>query len=54
MEGPSVEVVEAVHREAHGNVASRVIEVDRGKGLVELKGFDEPMRVYEVRWSVTT
>jgi class 3 adenylate cyclase len=23
------------------------------KGLVELKGFDEPMRVYEVRWSVT-
>jgi class 3 adenylate cyclase len=29
-EGPSVQAVEAVHREAHGNIASRVIEVDRG------------------------
>jgi class 3 adenylate cyclase len=29
-EGPSVEAVQAVHREAHGDVASRVIEVDRG------------------------
>jgi class 3 adenylate cyclase len=29
VEGPSAEVVEAVHREAHGMVGNKVIEVDR-------------------------
>jgi class 3 adenylate cyclase len=29
VEGPSAEAVEAVHREAHGDVASKIIEVDR-------------------------
>ena len=30
VEGPSKEAVEAVHREAHGNVADEVIEVTEG------------------------
>jgi class 3 adenylate cyclase len=42
VEGPSVEVVEAVHREAHGNVASRVIEVDRGTVEAFLGQLDRP------------
>jgi hypothetical protein len=30
VEGPSKEAVEAVHREAHGNVADEIIEVTEG------------------------
>jgi hypothetical protein len=30
VEGPSKEAVEAVHREAHGNVADEIIEVAEG------------------------
>jgi class 3 adenylate cyclase len=41
-EGPSVEAVEAVHREAHGNTASRVIEVDRGTVEAFLGQLDRP------------
>jgi len=41
-EAPSVEAVEAVHREAHGNTASRVIEVDRGTVEAFLGHLDRP------------
>jgi hypothetical protein len=30
VEGPSREAVEAVHREAHGNVADEIVEVTEG------------------------
>jgi hypothetical protein len=30
VEGPNKEAVEAVHREAHGNVADQIIEVTEG------------------------
>lgn len=30
VEGPSREAVEAVHREAHGNVADEIVEVSEG------------------------
>ncbi len=30
VEGPSKEAVEAVHREAHGNIADEIIEVTEG------------------------
>jgi hypothetical protein len=30
IEGPSKEAVEAVHREAHGNIADEIIEVTEG------------------------
>jgi hypothetical protein len=38
----SVEAVEAVHRESHGNVASRVIEVNQGTVEAFLGHLDRP------------
>ena len=42
VEGPSADVVEAVHREAHGDLASKVIEVDRGTVEAFLGQLDRP------------
>ena len=42
VEGPSVEVVEAVHREAHGLLPSKVIEVDRATVEAFLGQLDRP------------
>lgn len=42
VEGPSVEVVEAVHREAHGLLGSKVIEVDRATVEAFLGQLDRP------------
>jgi class 3 adenylate cyclase len=43
VEGPSAEVVEAVHREAHGMVGSKVIEVDRASVEAFLGHLDRPV-----------
>ena len=43
VEGPSVDVVEAVHREAHGLLASKVIEVDRATVEAFLGQLDRPV-----------
>jgi len=42
VEGPSAEVVEAVHREAHGLIGSKVIEVDRAAVEAFLGHLDRP------------
>ena len=39
VEGPSAEAVEAVHREAHGDLATKIIEVDRSA----VEGFWAPL-----------
>jgi class 3 adenylate cyclase len=43
VEGPSVEVVEEVHREAHGLMPSKVIEVDRAVVEAFLGQLDRPV-----------
>lgn len=43
VEGPSIEVVEEVHREAHGLMASKVIEVDRAIVESFLGQLDRPV-----------
>ena len=43
VEGPSAEVVEAVHREAHGMVGTKVIEVDRAAVESFLGHLDRPV-----------
>jgi len=43
VEGPSVDVVEAVHREAHGMVGNKVIEVDRAAVEAFLGQLDRPV-----------
>ena len=43
VEGPSAEVVEAVHREAHGMVGSKVIEVDPAAVEAFLGHLDRPV-----------
>jgi class 3 adenylate cyclase len=42
VEGPSTEAVEAVHREAHGLVAAKIIEVDRAAVEGFLGAIDRP------------
>lgn len=42
VDGPSIDVVEEVHREAHGMVASKVIEVDRAAVEAFLGHLDRP------------
>jgi class 3 adenylate cyclase len=42
-DGPSVEAVEAVHREAHGLMPSKVIEVDRAMVEAFLGGLERPI-----------
>jgi class 3 adenylate cyclase len=42
VEGPSAEAVEAVHREAHGMVAGKIIEVDRAAVEGFLGAIDRP------------
>src|ERR687898_565174 len=43
VDGPSAEVVEAVHREAHGMVGTKVIEVDRAAVEAFLGNLDRPV-----------
>ena len=43
VEGPSADVVEAVHREAHGMVGTKVIEVDRAAVESFLGHLDRPV-----------
>jgi class 3 adenylate cyclase len=42
VEGPSAEVVEAVHREAHGLIGTKIIEVDRAAVEAFLGHLDRP------------
>ena len=43
VEGPSAEAVEAVHREAHGLIGTKVIEVDRAAVESFLGSLDRPL-----------
>lgn len=43
VEGPSVDVVEKVHREAHGQIAAKVMEVDRAVVEAFLGQLDRPV-----------